>query len=99
MPAVARSAVLTRTIGAQHARQPDVGKPLTGQRQWRNSRTDNIFPRATPVTISRRHEMSSMIEDLARDRMREIQRDGERARQVRRARAIRKSARQSSTER
>jgi hypothetical protein len=33
-----------------------------------------------------------MIEDLARDRMREIQRDSERARQVRRARSIRRAA-------
>ena len=36
--------------------------------------------------------MSSMIEDLARDRIREIQRDTERARQVRRARAARRAA-------
>jgi|GEM_PF-1317908 len=41
--------------------------------------------------------MSSMIEDLARDRMREMQRDGERARQVRKARAVRRSARMQST--
>ena len=32
--------------------------------------------------------MSLLIEDLARDRMREIQRDGERARQVRQARDL-----------
>jgi hypothetical protein len=37
--------------------------------------------------------MSLLIEDLARDRMREIQRDGERARQVRQARAARRSGR------
>jgi len=36
--------------------------------------------------------MSSMIEDLARDRMREIQRDSERARQVRHARSVRRAA-------
>ena len=94
-----RPATLGRTAGRQPARQLDVGKPVGGQRQWRQHSTDNLFPRETPVTIPWRHEMSSMIEDLARDRMREIQRDGERARQVRRARAIRKSARQSSTER
>jgi len=35
--------------------------------------------------------MSMMIEDLARDRMRQIQRDNEQARQVKRARAARKA--------
>ncbi|MGS0688295.1 hypothetical protein ACVBEQ_24575 [Nakamurella sp. GG22] len=36
--------------------------------------------------------MSSMIEDLARDRMREIQRDAEMTRRVRRARALDRAA-------
>ena len=40
---------------------------------------------------SRRHDMSSLIEDLARDRIRQIQRDVERTRQIRRAKAIRKA--------
>jgi len=34
--------------------------------------------------------MSSIIEDLARDRIREIQRDVERTRQIRRAKVARK---------
>ncbi len=34
--------------------------------------------------------MSLLIEDLARDRIRQIQRDAERARQIRRAKAARK---------
>jgi hypothetical protein len=34
--------------------------------------------------------MSSLIEDLARDRIRDIQRDVERTRQIRRAKAARK---------
>lgn len=34
--------------------------------------------------------MSSLIEDLARDRIREIQRDAERSRQIRRAKQARK---------
>jgi hypothetical protein len=36
--------------------------------------------------------MSMMIEDLARDRMRQIQRDAERARQIKRAKLARKKA-------
>jgi len=35
--------------------------------------------------------MSMMIEDLARDRMRQIQRDNEQARQIKRAKAARKA--------
>ncbi len=35
--------------------------------------------------------MSSLIEDLARDRIRQIERDAERTRQVRRAKAARKA--------
>jgi len=35
--------------------------------------------------------MSLLIEDLARDRMREIQRDTERTRQIRKARAARRA--------
>ncbi len=35
--------------------------------------------------------MSSLIEDLARDRIRQIERDTERTRQVRRAKAARKA--------
>lgn len=46
----------------------------------------------TGVLLPRRHDMSSMIEDLARDRMREIQRDAEMTRQARRARALNKAA-------
>ncbi len=34
--------------------------------------------------------MSSLIEDLARDRIRQIQRDVERTRQIRRAKQVRK---------
>jgi hypothetical protein len=37
-----------------------------------------------------------MIEDLARDRIREIQRDGERARQIQKARAVRRAARKQA---
>ena len=36
--------------------------------------------------------MSLLIEDLARDRIRQIERDGERARQIRQARAARRAA-------
>lgn len=36
--------------------------------------------------------MNMMIEDLARDRIRQIQRDNEKARQIKQARAVRKAA-------
>ena len=49
--------------------------------------------------IPRRHEMSLLIEDLARDRIRQIERDGERARQVRIAKNARCSAKSAAANR
>jgi hypothetical protein len=75
-----------------------VPRPVTAalwnRRNQRNINNDNASarPHAAPHH-SRRKDMSSMIEDLARDRMREIQRDTERARQIRRARSARRAAR------
>ncbi len=43
--------------------------------------------------------MSLMIEDLARDRMREIQRDSERTRQIRQVRLARRSAKAATSHR
>jgi hypothetical protein len=63
------------------------------RRDPRNPNDNNLFPRrATGVALFRRHRMNLLIEDLARDRIREMQRDGERARQIRRARQARRAA-------
>lgn len=63
------------------------------RRDQRNPNDHNRFPRrATGVAAFRRHRMNLLIEDLARDRIREMQRDGERARQIRRARQARRAA-------
>ena len=51
--------------------------------------------RVTGVLLPRRNDMSSMIEDLARDRMREIQRDAEMTRRIRRARALDRAAKRA----
>jgi hypothetical protein len=72
-------------------------KPVGGQRLRREYKHTNIFPpEVTRVDNSRRHEMSLMIEDLARDRIRQIQRDTERQRQIRRARDARRAAKARS---
>ena len=72
-----------------HAMRKTVG----GQRLRRHHKHINLFPpEATRVDTSRRHEMSMLIEDLARDRIRQIQRDAEQQRQIRRARDARRAA-------
>jgi hypothetical protein len=43
--------------------------------------------------------MSLLIEDLARDRIRQIERDSERARQVREARSARRAAKSAAANR
>lgn len=60
------------------------------------ARTCPVIESAHPepdVAIVRRIHMSLLVEELARDRMREIQRNLESARQVRLARARRRTAR------
>jgi hypothetical protein len=72
-------------------------KPVGGQRLRRHHKDTKLFPpESTRVDNPRRHEMSLLIEDLARDRIREIQRDVERQRQVRRARESRRAAKARS---
>ena len=74
--------------------RPDaMRETVGGQRLRRYHKHTNTFPpEATLVDNSRRHEMSMLIEDLARDRIRQINRDAEQQRQVRRARAARRAA-------
>ena len=63
------------------------------QRHQRKNNQDNHFRRGIArAALPWRHDMSSLIEDLARDRMREIQRDAESSRQIRRAREARRAA-------
>jgi len=63
------------------------------QRLHRKDNHTMLFPRdATDAATPWRDDMSFMIEDLARDRMREMQRDSERARQIRQARQARRAA-------
>lgn len=85
-------------IPGHHAHRADaMRKPVGGQRLRRNYKHTRLFPpEATRVDNSRRHEMSMLIEDLARDRIREIQRDVERQRQIRRARDARRAAKARS---
>jgi len=64
------------------------------QRMTRNTNNSkHCAPGESRVQIPRRNEMSLLIEDLARDRIRQIERDGERARQVRFAKKARRAAR------
>ena len=60
------------------------------------ARTCPVIDPVHPIpdaAIVRRIDMSLLTEELARDRMREVQRDLERARQVRLLRARRRAAR------
>jgi hypothetical protein len=60
------------------------------------ARTRPVIESAHPqpdVAIVRRNHMSLLMEELARDRMREMQRNLETARRVRLARAARRAAR------
>jgi len=85
--------ICTLSITMQHRQRPCARKTLAGQHVRREASDSNLFPRRTRfVDIPRRHEMSMMIEDLARDRMRQIQRDNEQARQIKRAKLARKKA-------
>lgn len=61
--------------------------------------TKHCPPGGCRARIPRRHEMSLLIEDLARDRIRQIERDSERARQVRTARKARRSAKSAAANR
>ena len=82
-----------------HRAQPyhAMRKTVGGQRLRRHHKHINLFPPgATRVDNSRRHEMSMLIEDLARDRIRQINRDVEQQRQARRARDARRSAKARS---
>jgi hypothetical protein len=75
----------------------DQRRPVAGQRHRRQRKSNNTFPRREiGVNNYRRTDMSLLIEDLARDRIRQIERDSERARQVRQARAVRRSAKQAN---
>jgi hypothetical protein len=70
------------------------------QRHQRKNNDNNLFPRgATSAAMPWRHDMSLLIEDLARDRMREIQRDSERSRQIRQARQARRAAKAANSQR
>ena len=85
----------TRTTVDRH-RRPAPKNTIAGvvgkQRQSRNLKYTRLSAqRVTGVLLPRRNDMSSMIEDLARDRMRQIQRDNEQARQIKRAKAARKA--------
>lgn len=67
---------------------------VAGQQHCRKNLRHQLFPRRIDdAPLTRRHDMSLLIEDLARDRMRQVQRDNERVRQVRQARAARRAAR------
>jgi hypothetical protein len=84
-----------RTTSAVHRVSPMT--VVGGQQLRRHTRHTNTFPdRPAGADISWRNDMSSMIEDLARDRIRQIQRDTELARQVTRARAALRAARGTS---
>lgn len=91
----------TRTTVDRH-RRPAPENTIAGvvgkQRQSRNLKYTRLSAqRVTGVLLPRRNDMSSMIEDLARDRMRQIQRDAEMTRRARRARALDRAARSART--
>lgn len=75
------------------ARTTRVTRVVDVQRHSRDLKSTKLSARrVTGVPLPRRNDMSSMIEDLARDRMREIQRDAEMTRRIRRARAQERAA-------
>jgi hypothetical protein len=83
---------LPAAVPKQHRQRHCARKSLTGQYVRREATDSKLFPRRTRfVDIPRRHDMSMLIEDLARDRMRQMQRDNEKARQIREARAARRA--------
>jgi hypothetical protein len=90
----------TRHGGGRALRSLAPSDAVAAQRHQRKTNKDNHFPRgATGAAMPWRHDMSSLIEDLARDRMREIQRDAESSRQIRRARDARRAAKAAISQR
>jgi hypothetical protein len=89
---------MTRQLGGGRATRTVVTPDAVAlQRHPRNHNDSNPFPHgSTRAVLPWRHDMSLLIEDLARDRMRQIQRDSERARQIRQARQARRAAKANS---
>jgi hypothetical protein len=80
------------TNTATHVTTLDLGvtNSVSAQQISITTSTHSPWPPAGPCNGG--NAMSMSIEDLARDRMRQIRADSEAARQVRRARAARKAA-------
>ena len=95
MQSCSGASTVTRSRPRPGRRSCSTGAAITRHR----SASNHSLPGARRVDTPWRNEMSLLIEDLARDRIRQIERDSERARQVREARSARRAAKSAAANR